>query len=39
LELLRARMNNDRATELQNAANEQLKIVRLRLQRLLSTTT
>jgi 2-oxo-4-hydroxy-4-carboxy-5-ureidoimidazoline decarboxylase len=35
LELLRKRLNNDRATELRNAAAEQMKITRLRLKRVL----
>ncbi len=36
LDLLRARLPNDRATELVNAATEQNKITRLRLQKLLN---
>ena len=36
LDLLLARLPNDRATELVNAAAEQNKITRLRLQKLLS---
>lgn len=37
LELLRKRLNNDRSTELKNGAAEQMKITRLRLQRLLAS--
>lgn len=36
LDLLLARLPNDRQTELKNAANEQNKITRLRLQKMLS---
>ena len=38
LQLLRDRMANDRATEIRTAAAEQMKITRLRLQRLLAST-
>jgi OHCU decarboxylase len=37
LALLRARQSNDAATELRNAAEEQRKITRLRLEKLLTT--
>ena len=37
LALLRARLSNDAATELRNAAEEQRKITRLRLEKLLTT--
>ena len=39
LELLRARISNDRDTEMRNAAAEQMKITRLRLERLLEVRT
>ena len=35
LALLQARMSNDTATEIQNAANEQRKITRIRIEKLL----
>ena len=37
LAMLRSRLNNDRAAEVRTAAAEQMKITRLRLQRLLQT--
>ena len=35
LEILRRRLKNDRATEVRNAAGEQMKIARLRLQKMI----